>query len=771
MAGQVAVVGFELAFLYVRLGYYGNWGGAGWSGGEFMPSKINRDAEVKDDLDQTFKDHDIAYEDADIALREERIDKATYRDLINDANKQLLHDMDALDIDGWPDKSDEEKAATKAMRERARWYFDWRVKSYEMSPDEDPCIPWGGDIFGPCLEDLPISDNVDNWYTRAQRWVYRADPLTFDLDGDGIETVGIDPNNPILFDHDGDGLKTATGWVKADDAFLVLDRNGNGVIDNGTELFGDSTPLSGGGNAADGFAALTDLDSNGDGKVDSGDAQFANLRLWRDLNQDGVSQSGELYTLAQQNIAAITVAKTENNTLLPDGNVLADVGSYTKTDGTVGGIGEIGHLGDVDLTSNTFFSQYPSIPLTPEAQQLPDMQGSGRVRDLREAASLSGDLASVLTTYASTTTRAEQIGQIDNLLLQWSQTSDMPDIVSRAHSAGYILNFTFGSEASNTNAGSTSLYSNVQPDSPYAAQLLYNNGQSAAYQEWIDKLAVLERFNGRNFFNFNPQANAPTVTFATSDTNTPGGYLYSTFRRIDLNFSTPQIDFLNKSYEALRDSVYGSLFLQTRGKQYLDAVGLTVDADGNVALDFSGMQALLDDKLRADPAHAFGDVADFFVNGQDLRASGWDGIAYLYHAQDILGETDAGRAVLADPNLAGPDIQGLLLGNAGDNSLNGVEHNNLAFGGDGADRLFGGVGDDTLFGGTGDDYLDGDWSINISGHGNDWLDGGAGNDTLIGSGGDDTLIGAEGNDTLNGGDGADTLDGGDGDDVLDGDLG
>ena len=286
-----------------------------------------------------------------------------------------------------------------------------------------------------------IANAVSSFFDRAQRWVYRADPLTFDLDGDGIETVPLDPNNPILFDHDADGVKTATGWIKADDAFLVLDRNGNGVIDNGSELFGDSTPLLAGGNAADGFAALADQDTNADGQVNANDANFSRLRLWQDLNQDGISQAGELFTLNQKGIASITVAKTENNTLLPNGNVLADTGSYTKTDGTVGTVGETGSLGDVDLAENTFLSEYPSIPPTPETQALPDMHGSGQVRNLRDAATLSAEVHSALTGYANTTTRAGQIGQLDNLLLTWSRTSDMPDIVSNTQHASYMSKF------------------------------------------------------------------------------------------------------------------------------------------------------------------------------------------------------------------------------------------------------------------------------------------------------------------------------------------
>ncbi|MCL2717079.1 MAG: hypothetical protein FWD68_21680, partial [Alphaproteobacteria bacterium] len=84
-----------------------------------------------------------------------------------------------------------------------------------------------------------IADSVNNSYLGARGWTPPRDPLVLvlDLDGDGIETVGIG-GNPVLFDHSGNGVKTGTGWVKPDDGFLVLDRNGNGLIDSGRELFG-----------------------------------------------------------------------------------------------------------------------------------------------------------------------------------------------------------------------------------------------------------------------------------------------------------------------------------------------------------------------------------------------------------------------------------------------------------------------------------------------------------------------------------------------------
>lgn len=142
-------------------------------------------------------------------------------------------------------------------------------------------------------------------YTASRGWSVPRDPLVLDLDGDGIETVGINPAAPVLFDHDADGIKTGTGWIKPDDGLLVLDLNGNGTIDTGRELFGDNTQMLPGvqggnpftGNAQDGYRALRQYDSNNDGQINSGDAIYGQLRVWRDLNQDGISQAGELQTL------------------------------------------------------------------------------------------------------------------------------------------------------------------------------------------------------------------------------------------------------------------------------------------------------------------------------------------------------------------------------------------------------------------------------------------------------------------------------------------
>ena len=246
-----------------------------------------------------------------------------------------------------------------------------------------------------------VTDFVNSLFLAAKSWTAPRDPLVLDLDGDGIETAGIDPNAPVLFDMDGDGVKTATGWIRPDDGIVVLDRNGNGLIDSGRELFGDATVLARGARAgqlaANGFEALADLDLNADGRLDSLDASWGQLRIWRDLNQDGVSQAGELTTLAAQGIARLGAQGTQSNVNLGGGNTQVMSGSFTRTNGMLGTSGVAEVAGSLLLASNNFYRDFTDeVALTPAAQSLPQMQGSGLVRDLREAMSLGTAQAGAL---------------------------------------------------------------------------------------------------------------------------------------------------------------------------------------------------------------------------------------------------------------------------------------------------------------------------------------------------------------------------------------
>lgn len=131
-----------------------------------------------------------------------------------------------------------------------------------------------------------------------------SDPIVIPLHGQ-YTLSGL--NDPVAFDINAIGHPQTIGWTAraADVAFLALDRNGNGVIDDGTELFGNVTPLPGGGRAANGFDGLAQYDTNGDGVIDASDPVWNDLLLWVDENHDGISEPGELRHITDSTITAI----------------------------------------------------------------------------------------------------------------------------------------------------------------------------------------------------------------------------------------------------------------------------------------------------------------------------------------------------------------------------------------------------------------------------------------------------------------------------------
>jgi hypothetical protein len=157
-----------------------------------------------------------------------------------------------------------------------------------------------------------------------------ATPLVLDLNGDGIQTVGID--HGVQFDLTASGHASNVGWVAPTDGFLALDVNHNGLIDNGSELFGSATRLPDGSLAKDGFQALAALDSNHDGIINAQDAQFKNLTVWTDTNQDGVSQPGELHSLASLGIVQINLNPAQVS-ITQNGNWIGLESSFVTADG------------------------------------------------------------------------------------------------------------------------------------------------------------------------------------------------------------------------------------------------------------------------------------------------------------------------------------------------------------------------------------------------------------------------------------------------------
>ena len=547
-------------------------------------------------------------------------------------------------------------------------------------------------------------------------------PIVFDLDGDGIETVGVGKSG-VMFDQDGDGRRTLTGWVNPDDGFLVFDRNGDGLISDGREMFGNNTySYDGQGYYVDGFEnagslgkcetgyeALAQEDTNGDGVLNHLDRNWNDFRIWRDLNQDGVSQANELFTLEDLGIAEINIDHTNGMTVQGDGNVRDGQGSYTDVNG------QQHQLTDVWFQENPFVRDFTeTIEIPQDMESLPNMGGSGAVRNLLEAGVLSDPLKALLFEFSQGQTRAEQRGLIEDLVYAWANTSGM---------------------AKSLQERCEGLYEVV------------HSGLDESVDSWNRKLHVLEAFGGQYFFSnigglstdkeIEAQYTAHSVGSSDhSDENVVycnGNHTsHRTYeikidwpRVLNIYWATDQKQAINESYELLVSSIYNALAIQTRLLPLLDKIDIAIDLETlQASYDFSRLTQYFESRLAEDQINGFSDLVDFYRCSETLLGVPF-GFEMITQAITEWGDTAALRELYNElkMNVLSSD-RNVFNGGGEADFVIGSQVGDTITGGAGDDALHGLAGNDKLYGGSGDDYLDG-------GEGNDYLEGGIGNDTYV----------------------------------------
>jgi Ca2+-binding RTX toxin-like protein len=572
-----------------------------------------------------------------------------------------------------------------------------------------------GPILG--LPERRMCRAFDDSFDRASNHQLLVDPLILDLDGDGIETLS--SNGKILFDNNSDGIATGIGWVGRDDGFLVLDRNGNGQIDSGRELFGNDTQLASGEYATDGFAALNELDSNSDGIINSNDVAFTSLQVWRDIDSNGSSRSDELFSLTDLGITSISLAKTNDAYALGNGNSVSGTSSFIWADGRTGTVA------NAVLDENTVYSAYlDAVQVSAEASALPNVHGMGLVRDLNQAATLSNALLQTLTDYAHATSGAAQLLLIPDLITQWADTAPNPSVGT--------VNYEFH--------GGIQHYINNDA----------NAGVTAEYAAMLAKVLVIETFEGRAL-----AAQGATTVWV-------------------------QISLINAAYDTLTGLVHDALLPQTRLKPYFDAL-TAIYTDTTIGIDLSGFKQLIAQNMALNSLEAFRDLVDMYrLRGTQLMNYGFNMTESLANYIAIYGMTSEVAALFEDGGvLAGSGVNDNLtstlthptvLGLGGNDTISSDNGNNTLDGGAGDDIITDrGAGSNTLRGGAGND------TITYSYWSNNTIEGGAGNDLIKADYSQygsapyaNTFIGGTGNDLIQSGGSADTylFNRGDGQDTI-----
>jgi len=183
--------------------------------------------------------------------------------------------------------------------------------------------------------ELTMSRRFEAYY--QEQYVFEQpqfrDPLVINLDGNITELS----DQKFYFDLDADGEKEYISKLGAGNGYLALDKNGDGIINDGSELFGTKS--------GDGFADLLQYDEDGNGWIDENDSVWKKLQIWTQ-NEDG---ENELYRLAQKGVGAICLQKASTNFTLNSNNTYDTNGRIRSTGIFLYENGNVGTMQQLDL--------------------------------------------------------------------------------------------------------------------------------------------------------------------------------------------------------------------------------------------------------------------------------------------------------------------------------------------------------------------------------------------------------------------------------------
>ncbi len=502
------------------------------------------------------------------------------------------------------------------------------------------------------------------------------DPLILDLDGDGIETTRLG-DRLAFFDYDGDETAELTGFVGGNDGLLAIDKNGDGQINNLSEVFGNR--------GISGFEELAQLDENNDGVVDANDSQFSSLRVFKDTNENGKTDEGELLTLEEAGVASLSTGFTEVNED-NNGNLIKERGSFTRTDGTTA------ELADVEFQVNSLFTIYTGDTVaSEEALALPSLIASGDLITFSIALTDDPVLFDMVQSFSEAPFEGFDTvqDQVEAILLRWSG-ADQVSTGSRGFSSN-AQHVVFLEEALGRDFLQLGVRANPGPE---AAAIL-----EVTYQDLLPIYAA--------------------QLLAQTDFGTALGIEVDPINGVILQVGGPDklieglAEFAPDNVEDLAN-YYGSAI------KFFDQI---ISSELNQVLNDLGALVISIGRPDLFPEDTPPSILNFFSYRNALAA----------HLEETglgsLGDDLNVEALLAFSSL---DHQ---IGTDGDDTVNGTDSDELLLGLQGNDTLTGGKGDNVFLGSIGDDNLKG-------GGGSDAYiyNLGDGNDTIYDSGSDPAQI-------------------------------
>lgn len=462
----------------------------------------------------------------------------------------------------------------------------------------------------------------------------RGCPLILDLGDDGIDTLDIDETN-IYFDTQNTGFATKTGWVSKDEGFLVVDKNNDGKITHQNELFGSEDTT--------GFEDLKKYDSNKDGVINSLDSNFKDLKVWQDLNENGITDEGELKTLEQMGINSINLTPVELN-IEQNQNTITGMSSYTTTDGRTH------NIYNVNFAFNKIYTQYEgTYELSIDVLDMPWLRGYGQVKDLQLKMSEDETFKAYVKELSAIDDAKMLYDKMDEFLAKWIGCDD---IDSNAEVNGInsreleILNKYL-------NLG---LEGEISADKKVFFDHAYSGLKNKIYANFIAQTEIGDAFE----INYDYKTDSMLYndnTYEKLITNLPHQKnFYASYIIASVLNDAGSLDGNKLAYTITQKGFGASLI------SYLNS--------GFQILDSGDIELLTPNT----PMYVIGTSGDDTITGTD-------------NADIIYG-------------MDGDDI---LIGGAGDDYLSGGNGNDILIGGDGNDTMDGGAGDDQLDGGYGND--------------------------------------------------------------------